>query len=1339
MSTLTPFPTTFNQYEDVTRRELDNMYGMRLDNPGFFGKLGIAAKYETMTGQLLQELNDPNFTPDPTFSVNQVMLDRYAGDITEEETIERIVGNSRSFGEFIFNVDNVRRSLKKRRELFEGNAFDAFGGFVATIIPNLVEMVPATVAATALAGPIGGGAAFVDRAYKTNRVLGALKGIGIAGVVDLPIEYTKYSLDESLTQKQFLTALATAGVMGGAFGAAFPSTLFKVSKAIKNELRLEEAIKISNNFGDAAAKASARKLSKGRRLSTRAEDVATGTTQLEGRITVRKYLTSDVIENLRKGFDGVLPTAVTLGAKNLGVVGSELNQLVQAAFKQLPTKGALTGNKQAVRDAIKNLRAKLKEDGAIDNLLAKAERGEQTTVANAFFSMAKESEKLAATGVQLEVTKLLRKVAGAVAEGKRVDLSDLDKGLAALQKRIQRNDMFEVTASRPATRFEIADDEVARGLRTATDDAGETTIMVDGVPVATGSSDLVELSAEDLAKAASTQSYRMRVMEGFRDEGFREGLARAIDIFDIPGTGGVLTSRFVKMMRSDSQEIRDFASIFFSGPRQKGSALPVEVIIRTNVERSVTKVSKKMNLAKINAAKRGVQISDQDISRAVTTGATPSGELGQAVKAVREFYKDLHGYGVRGGVFEDIPFDPKYIQRRYNDVRTVAMIDEFGEDTMLNFIGSAIKRAPRKTPLNNDQARKVAQRILDYNKNPKLYGRWRKDSAEAFDVFEKQLRRDLDGLSEEQIKDIMDMVAPQQAGNPHLGMTYRRIAMDENYSASMTGKNGTRTVHIDELMDRDLNVGLTLYAQRVIGATELRRGFKAFRPDSDEVMTLSQMDAALLATGDAQARTASKSLDALYRFNMGFGFGGDESIQEMMKHVRDGQALAMANFGSMMGVAQMPEIASVVFRNGARSAAVPLTRGTWWKQIGRTFTMGPEKLRNKAVYGTPVLGEGRRASGELADDILAELETFTGVGGDMIRGDYITRRLDMMEGEAGLSGSIRGKLSNYIDTTRQVAIMNPFGILPADTVLRRWMVESAFQGFVNRGFTIAKAGGIKADMGFFGGGARRMFKETGMSDEMIDRVIKELTRPDGVAKVEKGVFGNYKVKKIDFEKVQDKAAMDNFAIALRRHVDRGVQRNYLGDMPLILDRPVVRALMQFRVFSIVSKSKQLGYSVAGMDGRMAMNVVGGAFLGMLGYKILHWKKSLGMSEVDRMLYLNDKFSTANLVRAGVTRSSVSTVGPMMVDTMRDLMGADPVFNQRTTMGASGIVTGSTLFQMGDQAMKSTKEIMSAIAGNDDYSQQDLKNLARFGGLLSVPFLSEAITKGFEQIPIPEED
>ena len=1335
---LTPTPQTFNQFEGATKRELNQLYGQRIKDLSFVGKLGVAAKYETFTGQLLQEMNDPNFTPDPNCMVTQELIDEYAGDITNPEILERILSNSSSFGEFIFNTDNVRRSLKKREELFAGGPMGMLGGFIATLIPTTAEMLPATIAATAAAGPLGGGAAFVDRTTRMNRVLGAVKGLGIAGLVDLPLEYGKYSMDQSLTQKQFLLAMATAGGMGATVGAAFPSTLFKVSNAIKNELRLEEAIKIGNNFGDATAKASARRLSKSRRLSTKAEGVIPGTTKLEGRGVVRKYLKSDVINNLRDSFGAVLPTAAKVGSKNLGAVGTQLNDLVQAAFMQLPTTGTLNANKASVRDAIKSLRAAIKDKDFAERFTTLAERGDQTSLTNRFFSMANEAEKLAATGVQLEVAKILRKfAAGAInpaGQGaKALNVADLDKSLAALQKRIQRNDMFEVTASREAKRGEMLAEDAAMGR--VSDEIDPAT----GLPMSVATSadsGLVEVEASDLVKAASTQNYRMRVAEGFREGGFREGLARAVDVFGVPS---LMTASYVRMMRSDSKNIRNFATIFFSGPRQNGSALPVEVIARTNVERVLTKVSRQLNTAKINAAKKGVQISDVDITRAITSGANPGGELGQAVKAVREFYRDLHGYAIRGEVFEDIPFDLKYVQRKYNDVHVVRMIDEFGEESMLGFIGSAIKRAPRTTPLSDDQARKVAQRILDYNKDPNLYGRWRKNSQEAFNAFEKKLRRDLDGLTDDQINDILEMVAPNQSQNPHLGMTYRRIAMDENYSASLTGKNGTRVVHIDELMDRDLSSSLGLYAQRVIGAVELRRGFKAMRPDSDEVMSLSDLDILLREGGDKQASVATTSLDNLYRFTMGYGYDMGESMQKIMKMVQDAHGLAMANFGGMMGVAQMPEVASVIARNSARSAMVPLTRGTWWRQLTQTFMMGPEKLTNKAVYGTNVLGESRRPTGELADDLMAQLETWTGVGGDMVRGDYITRRLDMMEGETTMIGGVRGITSRTIDVGRQAAILNPFGILPVDTVMRRWCTEAAFQSFVNRAYKIKGAGGITADMGFFGGGAKKMFKETGMSDEMIDRVIKELTRPEGVAKVEQGAFGNYKVKKIDFSKVKDKHALDNLAIAMRRHVDRTVQRNYLGDMPTALNNPAVRAFMQFRVFMLVSKSKQLAYGIAGFDGRIAGNVIGGAFLGILGYKILHYQKSLSMSETERIAYLDEKFSNKNLINAGITRNTFATSMPMLYDTMANIIGEEPQFSQRTTVGASGLFQGSTLMQMISQGERSLKEIMSGLAGNDPISQEDLIDLARFGGMMSVPFVSQAIQMGFEQIPIPEED
>ena len=95
--------------------------------------------------------------------------------------------------------------------------------------------------------------------------------------------------------------------------------------------------------------------------------------------------------------------------------------------------------------------------------------------------------------------------------------------------------------------------------------------------------------------------------------------------------------------------------------------------------------------------------------------------------------------------------------------------------------------------------------------------------------------------------------------------------------------------------------------------------------------------------------------------------------------------------------------------------------------------------------------------------------------------------------------------------------------------------------------------------------------------------------------------------------------------------------------------------------------------------------------------------------------------------------------PMLYDTMANLIGAEPQFSQRTTVGASGLIQGSTLMQMISQGERSLKEIMSGLAGNDPISQEDLIDLARFGGMMSVPFVSQAIQMGFEQIPIPEED
>ena len=96
-----------------------------------------------------------------------------------------------------------------------------------------------------------------------------------------------------------------------------------------------------------------------------------------------------------------------------------------------------------------------------------------------------------------------------------------------------------------------------------------------------------------------------------------------------------------------------------------------------------------------------------------------------------------------------------------------------------------------------------------------------------------------------------------------------------------------------------------------------------------------------------------------------------------------------------------------------------------------------------------------------------------------------------------------------------------------------------------------------------------------------------------------------------------------------------------------------------------------------------------------------------MSETERIAYLDEKFSEKNLINAGVTRSSFATSMPMLYDTMANLIGEEPQFSQRTTVGASGLIQGSTLMQMISQGERSLKEIMSGLAGNDRYHKKTL--------------------------------
>ena len=1332
---MTGLPTSIDSvlpFQEATKRELTQLYRESTEEMGLMGKIGIGAANTTLTGQFFKWIDDPRFSPDPEFLPTQELIDKYAGDIGGEQ-LDRLVNESGSFGEFVFIADRIREENMAAQQLFDGTITGTIGGLLGVLIPNLVEGVPVTAAATALAGPIGGGAAFADRTMRAKRALGLAKGIGLAGAVEGTAEVLRYQIDPSMTKTDVLLNAATATALGGLVGAAAPYSVFKVAKAIRDEVKLEEALKVRNRFGNETVKAEARTVSKSR-IILNTEEVAesgAGVSRLEGRKSVRNYIKSDLINNAKTAVKTAARKITELGGEGSGSIAKKLDDFVQAGFSQLPSKGALTVNRQNLRAVVKSLRETLSDNEAVAKIIKGTERGEQTTLTNELVGMAAELERVAITAVQMDVAKIFRNIATSASKQSDELIPETRDMLKKLSAKIRRNDSFEVTASRvrkstdPKTR--------AERFKVIDEGGGEATIHIDGIPVATGSSDLLEYTPEQLAEASLGWTQQRTVSTaGNLSEKVARGTENPLGF--ISPKMSILTAPATRIAASVDENVRKLGAIFFGGPRQNGSSRPVETIITLNEERLRTVAMRKLTMAKVEAAKKGQKLTDRDIARAVTSQEEVTGEMKQAVDAIREFYSKAYQYGVRGGVFDPKGYDPNYIRRTYAPANTRALVEEFEDGAVERMVTAAIKDNS-SIKFTTEQAQKLAKRILAYNNNPDEYGKWRMNNRKKYEVLEDELRKELPGLSDDDLKVVMEMVRPKQINEPHLGMKFRRIPMNENFTTEMVNKQGlTRTVHIDEIFDRNLEHSINIYAQQVVGAVEMRKGMLAYADTAKmglkegEVPTVEQVVQHMRkGVGDETAAdVAEDTFLHLYRMASGWGYDLDKTGQKLLSGFRDGNALAMSAFGGLMGLTQLAEVPVIMAQQGL-AAFAPLSRLSFWRTQGRALMMGPEKIKNKMVYGENFISEGRRSGGELYDDLLAQHEVVFGIGGDVVRKDYLTRRLDEMD----IDGGARGALSKFFDTTRQMATMHPFaGLIPVDTMMRRWAVDSAFQGFINRAYRIKGTGAI-ADQGFWRNDAVEAFRSCGLGDDMIERIIKELTRPE-VVKVQKGLLGGHRVKSIDFGSISDQVAMDDFAIAMRKTVDRMVQRQSIGETPKFLQQPFLRSLAQFRVFMLVSQAKQLSYGIASMGtsmgaGRLGMAVLGSAFMGMYTYKLQTHIRALNKPEKERSAYLRERLSKENLRASMITRNTFAGIIPTTIDTGRNFTGYEPLFNQRSTVSASGLLQGTTIASVADRGLKALKEGGSALAGNDPFTAEDAKNTARLFGLFAIPF-TEAATQ-----------
>lgn len=856
--------------------------------------------------------------------------------------------------------------------------------------------------------------------------------------------------------------------------------------------------------------------------------------------------------------------------------------------------------------------------------------------------------------------------------------------------------------------------EVEEGV--VTNDAGEV-VAAGPVEDANAATRFAEIGDDHVTPEQGGKSSHS---DGIRDRLSRSANGGNFGLSSLPVIGKYLYRIFTPVVQrfldSKSPVVRRFAAVFHDNPLGKGQASVIS-IARLNFERQIGWLQQELAVAGEAARRQGIKLFDKDIIRALRSGDNLDGPAGYAVKTLREYFKRMLKYAKDNGIdVKDIPDADDYFVRSWSPVAYRKLVDKVGGFTgggaekVSAFLADAIRK---KTPsLTTRQAKVLAERISDYLRNPESKRELNK-SITTLDSLKKKLVEELEDIQDDALaeaggitglaEDLIGIIAHNHTGQPNLSMGRRRMALDELHNGEIDGV----AVHIDELMDMDINMITRRYTQQIVGGVSVSKGIASVF--GDKVKTLSDIKKLVREAsenvGDAANETKlyERMVDMTYKTLTGQQIYG----KTWMKIAVANNMFAQATIGMTLGFAQVPEIANIVARSGMRAAFEQFNL----RDMISTFGMGFKRNRMKSEI----------------DEFSSCLESWSGIAGDHSRGDHFMRRMDDIGfDDADFTSS---KLGKFFDAGRLVAVLNPLGVMPMDTFMRRWAARSSFQHFVNTAFKISPDGGVKLSRGWWKNSKTR-FAQLGMEEADINRLSKVLKNTD-LVKYERGIFGKYKVKSFDFSQAEDQGIVDKFVMALRRNTDSMVQRQTFSEMPAWMNTNMGKVLSQFRVFTMVAKSKQLAAGLARGDGVEAVNVISGSGLAMMGYTLQSYYRSF--SHEDPQAYYESKTGdTEKLIKAAVSRSGYASVLPALIDLAGSTFGGEGVFDPsaRTTGQALHPAYGSTIWSNSQKVQRALSNSVDGMFKDRDFTQGDMRNIMGLIWLTKLPVLDQLINRNF---------
>lgn len=374
-----------------------------------------------------------------------------------------------------------------------------------------------------------------------------------------------------------------------------------------------------------------------------------------------------------------------------------------------------------------------------------------------------------------------------------------------------------------------------------------------------------------------------------------------------------------------------------------------------------------------------------------------------------------------------------------------------------------------------------------------------------------------------------------------------------------------------------------------------------------------------------------------------------------------------------MGFAQIPEIARAVTKMGL---------GTVLKSVPAT-----KFLRSRAAR------EGGTAQGKLLEPELREMEELVGYIGE----DNWLSGWNVRHDEFGETADNMNRLSALVDNG-----------LAMGSRINTWL--SGFKA-IQGGSEKIVARSINKRLKQHLAGERQLpqrdLDEVGLSEDVMKRLKRHF---DDNPKFEE--YNGEQVRMMNFEDMEPDLK-ETVGVAVRRMSGRLIQRNFIGDEGIWMNKWWGKALTQFKSFSIVSLEKQLIHDLRG-DKMQAAQILGwSTLLGYASYATQMQMQAIGRDDRDK--FLDEKFHMQNIAMGvfnklpqvasfGLAGDGLATMG-WMPDSMMQAPGRMG-FRQQ---GFGDLVAGAGVISDGFDFMRALTQYAT---GSDDVSTRQIVDKAR---------------------------